>query len=209
MLLGVTTLGGDEPLGGWNIPERPAALFATTNFDLNTVVASPFCNVDLSGVILQLDTPLSTDQFERGQEFSDVMTGQGDCIALDAELTLPCFPDEIPKPPEVPGLVVPASYFLNAEFATYGVSGFVDGLDKVSPGDESFVTWINVDAITAIPTPEARLSFLQSDVIYLDDSLATPSARMTNVQTDIIYQDNSLSTPSARMTQIFVDVIYT
>jgi len=183
MLLGVTTLGGDEPLGGWSIPERPEALFATTNFDLNTVIASPFCAVDLSGIILQLDTPLGTDQFERGQEFSDIMTGSVQCIDLDDSLTLPCFPDEIPKPPDVPGLVVPAAYTLNAEFGTYGLSGSVISFNP------------------------ATVTLMQNDVIYYDSSLTNPDARVSTMQTDVIYLDDSLDTISARMTQVVVDVI--
>lgn len=162
MLLGVTTLGGDEPLGGFNIPERPEALFATTNFDLNTVIASPFCSVDLSGDILGLANPFGDEQFEYGQAFSDIITGEAQCIGLDDSLALPCFPDVIVAPPPSVGLTVPRNIRLNAEFDTYGLSGQVVGFNPVT------------------------VTLLQTDVIYLDSSLANPDARVTQLLVDVI-----------------------
>jgi hypothetical protein len=163
MLLGVTTLGGDEPLGGFNIPERPEALFATTNFDLNTVIASPFCSVDLSGDILGLANPFGDEQFEYGQAFSDIITGEAQCIGLDDSLALPCFPDVIVAPPPSVGLTVPRNIRLNAEFDTYGLSGQVIAFDP------------------------ATVTMMQVDVLYLDNDVANPVARVTQLSVEVIY----------------------
>jgi|SRR5210317_2104462 hypothetical protein len=183
MLLGVTTLGGDEPLGGWSVPERTETLFETTYFTLNTVIAAPFCSVDLSGDILGLNNPFGTDQFEYGQAFSDIITGEAQCIGLDDSLSLDCFTAEIAAPPPSVGLRVPRNVRLNAEFDTYGLSGSVISFNP------------------------ATVTLMQNDVIYYDSSLTNPDARVSTMQTDVIYLDDSLDTISARMTQVVVDVI--
>ena len=150
MLLGFTALGGDEPLGGWGVPNRPETQFVVNRiFGLNVPLISPKCSVAINGDIMDLATPFSQDEFNRNQEFvSELMQGST-CNALSAQLFLDCFPDEVsiaaPKADE-PRLVVPESRRMNAEFGAFGVATPSTTLTYLS-GSIANVDWIVVDVI--------------------------------------------------------------
>lgn len=192
MLLGFTTLGADEPLGGWGVPDRPASLLVTRRFfDLNVELMSPACSVAIDGDILGLATPLSVDEFARNQEFVTPLMQTGSCPGLDIELTQTCFGEETTigvAPADPPKLTVPKSYRLNAEVGVFGVSAPDVNLSYIVPGDLGTVTWIAVDSVESVTAASARISTAQTDVIYVDADVASPDARMTQVLVDVIYQ---------------------